>query len=66
MATEYLPLATVGDLASEMFNFSEVFDLWDWVKLWELTPARVQISLLERLLLALPKRDLQQLAVSLQ
>ena len=66
MARKYLPLATVEDLASEIFNFSEVFDLWDWLKLWELAPARVQISLLERLILALPERDLQQLAISLQ
>lgn len=62
LATEYLPLATTEDLASEIFNFSGVFDLWDWARLWELAPASTQIDILKRLVLALPAKDLKELS----
>lgn len=60
-ATEYLPLATTEDLASEIFNFSGVFDLWDWIRLWESAPAFTQINILKKLILALPARYLEEL-----
>ena len=62
LATEYLPLATTEDLASEIFNFSGVFDLWDWIRLWESAPASTQINILKRLVLALPAKDLKELS----
>jgi len=61
IATEYLPLATSEELASEIFNFSGVFDLWDWIWLWESAPTSTQINLLENLILALPAQDLEEL-----
>ena len=62
LATEYLPLATTEDLASEIFNFSEVFNLWDWLGLWESAPISTQIDILNKLILALPARDLKELS----
>ncbi len=61
LATEYLPLATTEDLASEIFNFSRVFDLLDWIRLWESAPASTQINILKKLILALPARYLEEL-----
>ncbi len=65
IATEYLPLATTEELALEIFNFSEVFDLWDWIGLWESAPTFTQINLLENLILALPAQDLEELTILL-
>ena len=62
LATEYLPLADTEDLASEIFNFSEVFDLWDWTKLWESAAVSTQVDILKKLVLALPARDLEELS----
>ena len=61
IATEYLPLATTEELALEIFNFSGVFDLWDWIHLWESAPASTQINILKKLILALPVRYLAEL-----
>ena len=61
LATEYLPLATTEDLALEIFNFAEIFDLWDWIRLWESAPASTQINILKKLILAFPARYLKEL-----
>ena len=62
LATEYLPMTSSENLASEIFNFSQVFDLWDWIRLWESAPASTQINILKRLVLALPAKDLEELS----
>ena len=69
MATEYLPSATTEDLASEIFNFSKAYSLWDWIRVWESAPASTQIDILKKLILALPARylaELRDIAANLQ